>query len=163
MAQAHCWIVDPPVPLAASGVAVTAVNDFNRSLIEEFRANDGKVGGNFEGSPVLLLTTTGAKSGREHTTPLVFLQEHGAPANRIYVFASMGGAPTNPAWYHNVVANPTVTVELPGDRFEARAVIVEGDERERIWTEQKARMPNFAEYERNTTRTIPVIALERVA
>ena len=142
---------------------MTAINDFNRSLIEEFRANDGKVGGNFEGSPMVLLTTTGAKSGNQHTTPLVYLQEGDAPGSPVYVFASMGGAPTHPAWYHNIVANPKVTVELPGDRFEARAVVIAGDARERIWTEQKSRMPNFAEYEQKTTRTIPVIELVRVS
>ena len=142
---------------------MTAINDFNRSLIEEFRANDGKVGGNFEGSPMVLLTTTGAKSGNQHTTPLVYLQESDAPGSPVYVFASMGGAPTHPAWYHNIIADPKVTVELPGDRFEARAVVIEGDARERIWTEQKSRMPNFAEYEQKTTRTIPVIQLERLA
>jgi deazaflavin-dependent oxidoreductase (nitroreductase family) len=142
---------------------VTAVNDFNRSVIDEFRANDGKVGGNFEGSPMVLLTTTGAKSGSQRTTPLVYLSEGEGSGKRVYVFASMGGAPTNPAWFHNLVANPTVTVELPGDRFEARAVVIEGGERERIWTEQKRRMPNFAEYEQNTTRTIPVVELQRVS
>jgi deazaflavin-dependent oxidoreductase (nitroreductase family) len=142
---------------------MTAVNDFNRSLIEEFRANDGKVGGNFEGSPMLLLTTTGAKTGREHTTPVVYLPDLDGNANRIYVFASKAGAPTNPAWYHNLLANPIVTVELPGDTFEARAVVAEGDERDRVWTEQKTRMPGFADYEQKTTRTIPVVALERVA
>jgi len=112
---------------------------------------------------MVLLTTTGAKSGKQHTTPLVYLQESDAPGSPVYVFASMGGAPTHPAWYHNIVANPKVTVELPGDRFEARAVVIAGDARERIWTEQKSRMPNFAEYEQKTTRTIPVIQLERLA
>jgi deazaflavin-dependent oxidoreductase (nitroreductase family) len=142
---------------------MAAVNDFNHSIIEEFRANDGKVGGNFDRAPMLLLTTTGAKSGRAHTTPVVYLNDPGGDANRVYVFASKGGAPINPAWYHNLTANPIVTVELAGETFEARAATAEGDERERVWTEQKSRMPGFAEYEQKTTRTIPVVALERVA
>jgi deazaflavin-dependent oxidoreductase (nitroreductase family) len=142
---------------------MTAVNDFNRSIIEEFRANDGKVGGNFDGAPMLLLTTTGAKTGRPHTTPVVYLDDPDGNRKRVYVFASKAGAPTNPAWYHNLRANPIVTVELPGETFEARAAVAEGDERERVWTEQKSRMPGFADYEQKTSRTIPVIALERVA
>jgi deazaflavin-dependent oxidoreductase (nitroreductase family) len=137
---------------------MTAVNDFNRNLIDEFRANDGKVAGVFGGAPLLLLTTTGAKSGRKHTTPLVHLEDSG----RIYVFGSMGGAPKNPAWYHNLVANPDVTVELPGETFEASAVPVSGDERERIWAAQKEAMPAFEDYEAKTDREIPVVMLERV-
>jgi deazaflavin-dependent oxidoreductase (nitroreductase family) len=142
---------------------MTAVNDFNQSLIEEFRAKDGKVGGNFQGAPMLLLTTKGAKTGRLHTTPVVYQADGDGSEKRIYVFASKGGAPTNPAWYHNLRANPTVTVELPGETFEARAVETEGDERERVWTEQKSRMPGFADYEQKTSRRIPVVALERIA
>ena len=138
---------------------MTAVDDFNRSLIEEFRANDGKVVGPFEGTPLLLLTTVGAKSGEPRTSPIVYLPD----GDRVIVFASKGGAPTNPAWYHNLRANPTVTVELPGERYEARAVVTEGDEREGLWERQKAAMPAFADYEGKTTRQIPVIALERVA
>jgi deazaflavin-dependent oxidoreductase (nitroreductase family) len=142
---------------------MTAVNDFNHSIIEEFRANDGRVGGNFDGAPMLLLTTEGAKTGRLHTTPVVYLADSDGSERRIYVFASKAGAPTNPAWYHNLRANPIVTVELPGETFEARAVVAEGDERERVWAEQKSRMPGFADYEQKTSRTIPVVALERVA
>jgi deazaflavin-dependent oxidoreductase (nitroreductase family) len=138
---------------------MTTVNDFNQSLIEEFRANDGKVSGPFVGAPLLLLTTTGAKTGREHTTPVVYARD----GDRLLVFGSKAGAPTHPAWYHNLVANPTVTVELPGERFEARAVVLEGDERDRLFDAQKAAMPGFADYERKTSRTIPVIALERVS
>ena len=134
------------------------MNDFNRNLVAEFRADDGKVAGAFEGSPLLLLTTTGAKTGRKHTTPLVHLKD----GDQIAVFGSMGGAPTNPAWYHNLLANPDVTVELPGETFEARAVPVVGDERDRIWTAQKEAMPPFKDYEAKTDRQIPVIVLERV-
>ena len=109
---------------------MTAVNDFNRNLIAEFRAGEGKVSGPFECAPLLLLTTTGAKSGRKHTTPLVYQKD----GERIVVFGSKGGAPSHPAWYHNLVENPTVTVELPTETFEARVVTAEGAERDRIWS-----------------------------
>jgi len=134
------------------------MNEFNHNLIAEFRANDGKVDGAFAGAPLLLLTTTGAKTGRKHTTPLVYLKD----GDRVVVFGSKGGAPTHPAWYHNLVANPGVTVELAGDTFEARGVTIEGDERERIFAAQKDAMPAFKEYEEKTDRQIPVIVLERV-
>jgi deazaflavin-dependent oxidoreductase (nitroreductase family) len=137
---------------------MTAVNDFNQGVIAEFRANEGKVSGNFEGAPLLLLTTTGAKTGRKHTTPVAYLVD----GDRLVVFGSKAGAPTHPAWFHNLVANPTVTVEQGADTFEARAVVTEGDERERLWTKQKTVMPGFAEYEAKTDRQIPVIVLERV-
>jgi len=137
---------------------MTAVDDFNRSVIDEFRANDGKLSGPFEGAPLLLLTTTGAKSGHKHTTPVVYLRD----GDRIVVFGSKAGAPTHPAWYHNLVANPTVTVEMPGEEFEARAVVIEGEERDRLFGLQKAAMPGFADYEEKTTRVIPAMALERL-
>ena len=137
---------------------MSTINDFNRTVIEEFRANDGKVSGQFDGAPLLLLTTTGAKTGNLHTSPVVFLRD----GDRILVFGSKAGAPTHPAWYHNLVANPTVTVELPGERFDARAVVLEGEERDRLFDRQKALMPGFADYERKTTRRIPVVALERI-
>jgi deazaflavin-dependent oxidoreductase (nitroreductase family) len=133
------------------------VNEFNRNLIDEFRANDGKVGGPFAEAPLLLLTTTGAKSGRKHTTPLVYQKD----GDRIVIFGSKGGAPSHPAWYHNLVANPRATVELAGETFEATAVTAEGAERERIWSAQKEIMPGFAEYEAKTDRQIPVIVLTR--
>ena len=133
------------------------VNEFNRNLIAEFRANDGTLTGPFAGAPMLLLTTTGAKSGRKHTTPLVYHEE----GDGIVVFGSKGGAPTHPAWYHNLVANPVVTVELPGETFEATARTAEGGERERIWSAQKELMPGFADYESKTERQIPVIVLTR--
>ena len=138
---------------------MATVNDFNKNLIDEFRTADGKVTGVFEGSPLLLLTTTGAKTGRKHTTPLVYFRD----GERIAVFGSKGGAPTHPAWYHNLVAHPEVTVELPGETFEARAVTLAGDERARIWTAQKELMPGFKDYEQKTDREIPVIVLERTA
>jgi deazaflavin-dependent oxidoreductase (nitroreductase family) len=142
---------------------MAAANDFNRPVIDEFRANDGRLTGTFADAPLLLLTTKGAKTGRPHTTPVACLVDGDGPDRRVVVFASKAGAPTNPAWYHNLRANPTVTVELPGERFEARAVVAEGAERERLWAEQKVRMPGFADYERKTTRTIPVVVLERLS
>jgi deazaflavin-dependent oxidoreductase (nitroreductase family) len=132
-------------------------NDFNTKLIDEFRANGGQVSGMFAGRPMLLLTTTGAKSGQQRTTPLV----HTRDGDRIVVIASKGGAPTNPAWYHNLVANPTVTVELGTEKFPAKATVVTGTERDRLFAAQAAMMPAFAEYETKTTRKIPVVALER--
>jgi deazaflavin-dependent oxidoreductase (nitroreductase family) len=134
------------------------VNEFNRNLIAEFRANDGTLTGPFAGAPMLLLTTTGAKSGRKHTTPLVYQKVGDA----IVVFGSKGGAPTHPAWYHNQVANPVVTVEVPGETFDATARTAVGEERDRIWSAQKELMPGFAEYEAKTDREIPVVVLERV-
>ena len=130
---------------------------FNEKIVEEFRTNGGKVGGQFEGAPMLLLTTTGAKTGRRLTSPLVY----GKDGERLLIFASKAGAPTNPAWYHNLVANPTVTVEVGGETFEARASVVTGEERDRLYAEQAKRMPGFATYQQNTTRVIPVVALER--
>src|SRR5437870_12101471 len=103
-------------------------NDFNQKIIEEFRANGGKVGGPFQGAPMVLLTTTGAKSGRPHTTPLVYL----ADDDRVVVFASMGGAPNNPAWYHNLVAHPEAVAEVGSDRFPVRSRITSGEERDRL-------------------------------
>jgi deazaflavin-dependent oxidoreductase (nitroreductase family) len=131
---------------------------FNEALIQEFRANGGKVGGRFEGRPVMLLTTTGAKSGRKFTIPLVYLQD----GERRLIFASKAGAPTSPDWYHNLVANPTVTVEVGTETYDARAVVVTGEERDRLYAKQVAAMPQFGEYQEKTTRTIPVIALERI-
>jgi deazaflavin-dependent oxidoreductase (nitroreductase family) len=135
-----------------------APNDFNEQIINEFRANAGKVGGPFEGAPMTLLTTTGAKSGKKRTTPLVYL----ADGDRMYVIASMGGAPTNPAWYHNLVADPRVTVEQGTDTYEADAVVLQGEERDRVFAAQVAVMPGFGEYQAKTTRVIPVIELQRV-
>jgi len=134
------------------------MNDFNAQVIAEFRANEGQVGGPFAGSTVLLLTTTGAKSGLERVNPVVARVED----DRIYVFASKAGAPTHPDWFHNLVARPEVTVELGAERFAARAVVVEGAERDRIYAAQAAEFSNFAEYQEATDRVIPVVLLERV-
>ena len=133
------------------------MNDFNRQIIDEFRANDGKVGGGFAGAPMVLLHHTGAKSGTERVSPLVYQVVGDGWA----VFASKGGAPDNPDWFHNVTANPQTTIEIGTDKFDVVARVAEGDEREAIWTKQKQDFPNFAEYEKNTDRTIPVVVLER--
>lgn len=130
---------------------------FNAALIEEFRAHNGKVGGPFEGRPVVLITTTGAKSGRKLTLPLVYLQE----GDKRYIFASKAGAPTNPDWYHNLVANPGVTVEIGGETYDAQAKVITGAERDRIYAEQVKVMPGFGDYQAKTTRVIPVIELAR--
>jgi len=131
-------------------------NDFNTRVIEEFRANGGKLGGPFEGAPMVLLTTTGAKSGIRRTTPLAYLPD----GERIVVFASKAGAPTNPDWYHNLRAHPEVTVEVGAETRQLRASEAEGEERDRLYAEQARRMPGFADYEAKTTRRIPVIVLE---
>ena len=131
------------------------MNDFNAGVIKEFRANGGKVGGPFEGAPILLLTTTGARSGATRVNPLAYLPD----GDRMLIFASKGGAPTNPDWYHNVRAHPDVTVEVGGQTKRMRAVELTGAERDRLFAEQAKRMPGFADYQANTTRVIPVIAL----
>jgi deazaflavin-dependent oxidoreductase (nitroreductase family) len=132
-------------------------NDFNAPMIEQFRANGGKLGGNFEGAPVLLLHTTGAKSGKERVNPMMYL----ADGDRILVFATKAGADTNPDWYHNLVANPQVEVELGTERFAATATVLHGEERDRFYAAQAKRYPGFKEYEQRTSRVIPVVALER--
>ena len=134
------------------------MSDFNASIIEEFRANAGKVGGPFEGAAMLLLHTTGARSGAERVNPLVYSTD----GDSLVVFASKGGAPTNPDWYHNVVAHPDVTAEVGTDTVALRARVADAAEREALWSRQKERMPGFADYEAKTTRQIPVVVLEPV-
>jgi deazaflavin-dependent oxidoreductase (nitroreductase family) len=135
-------------------------DDWNTGIIKEFRANEGRVSGPFEGAPMILLHTTGAKSGKEYVSPLMYLADDADP-NRVYIFASKGGAPTSPDWYHNLVANPTVTAEIGTETFSADAETVDREERDRIYAEQARRYPGFAEYEQKTTRVIPVVALTR--
>jgi len=133
-------------------------NSFNERIIEEFRSTGGKPGGMFEGMPMLILHTTGAKSGKERLNPLAYqnVGDHWA------VFASKAGATTNPDWYHNVVADPHVSIEIGTETVDTVARIAEGDERNRIWDAQKAKYPNFAEYEQTAGgREIPVVVLER--
>ncbi|HTX83447.1 MAG TPA: nitroreductase family deazaflavin-dependent oxidoreductase [Streptosporangiaceae bacterium] len=132
------------------------VNDWNSKIIEEFRANGGKVGGNFTGAPILLLHTTGAKTGLERVHPMMYRKVDGGYA----VFASKAGAPTNPDWYHNLVANPHVRAEIGSATVALRARVADHAERERIWGAQKADYPGFADYEQKTTRQIPVVILE---
>lgn len=133
-------------------------NEFNRGIIEEFRANGGAVGGPFAGAPMVLVTHRGAKSGIERTTPLVYSRD----GDRVVIIASMGGAPTHPAWFHNIAAHPTVTVEIGEETYEAGAeILTEGDERQRLFDQQAALMPNFAEYQAKTDRVIPVVVLTR--
>ena len=132
---------------------------FNAGIIEEFRANGGKVSGMFEGAPMLLLTTTGAKSGNPYTTPVV----HTDDGDRIVIIASKAGAPSNPDWYYNLVANPEVTVELGTETFQAKASVVTGEERQRLYDAQGELMPNFKEYAEKTTREIPVVVLTRTS
>ena len=132
------------------------MDDWNAKIIEEFRANSGKVGGRFEGAPLLLLHHTGAKTGTKRVNPMMYQ----AIGDGYAVFASKAGAPTNPDWYHNLRANPDATIEVGTEKKAVHARIAEGEERERIWSEQKKRYPTFAEYEANTTRQIPVVVLE---
>jgi deazaflavin-dependent oxidoreductase (nitroreductase family) len=134
------------------------VKDWNRSIIDEFRANGGKVGGPFAGAPLLLLITTGAKSGQKRTNPMMYLPD----GDRLLVFASKAGAPTNPDWYHNLVANPTATVDVGDETFEVKATMLTGEERDRLYAKQAELYPGFADYQKKTKRTIPVVALERI-
>ena len=136
---------------------VAQMLDFNNKIIEEFRANEGKVTGPFSGAPLLLLTTTGAKSGVTRTTPLAY----SADGDRLIIIASYAGGPRHPAWFLNLRANPEVTIELPNETFTTNVVITEGEERQRLFDQQAARMPNFAEYQAKTSRQIPVVVIPR--
>jgi deazaflavin-dependent oxidoreductase (nitroreductase family) len=129
--------------------------DFNQQIIEEFRSNAGVVGGMFEGMTLLLLHDKGAKSSQTHIHPLAYYGDDG----RYMIFASKGGAPTNPAWYHNLKAHPDARIEVGTDAFDVTASELTGEERERVFRAQAERAPQFADYEKNTTRKIPVIAL----
>jgi deazaflavin-dependent oxidoreductase (nitroreductase family) len=131
---------------------------FTRGLIEDVRTNGRPTSGPFLGRPVLILTTTGARTGQPRIAPLVFSRD----GERLVIMASKAGAPEHPAWYANLVANPVVTVETGGEAFEARATEAHGDERERLWAAHVAEHPGFAEYVTRTTRLIPVIVLERL-
>ena len=134
-------------------------NNFNQQIIEEFRANSGNVGGPFAGSTMLLLTTTGAKSGQPRISPLVYM----ADGDHMIIIASKGGAPTNPDWFYNLKANPVVTIERGTEMFQARATIPEATERDRLFEQVSTKMPGFGEYQRNTTRQIPVVVLEKLS
>jgi deazaflavin-dependent oxidoreductase (nitroreductase family) len=135
------------------------MSDFNQAIIHEFRANEGKVGGYFAGANMLLLHTTGAKSGKPRLNPLVYVRDQ----DRLIVTASKGGADTNPDWYHNLRANPAVAVEVGTEQFQVRATAVtEEPERSRLYAKMVAHRSGFAEYEQKTSRKIPVIVLERI-
>jgi deazaflavin-dependent oxidoreductase (nitroreductase family) len=133
----------------------TSPADFNAQIIEEFRANEGRVGGMFEGAPMLLLHHIGAKSGTHRVNPLVYQADDG----RYVIFASKGGAPTDPDWFHNLMANPDTSIEVGAEHLDVRAEQATGEERDRLFTTQKERAPQFAEYEQKTDRTIPVVIL----
>jgi deazaflavin-dependent oxidoreductase (nitroreductase family) len=129
----------------------------NQSVIQEFRENGGQVGGPWEGRDLLLLTTSGRKSGRPRTTPVAYTRD----GDRLLVYASKGGAPEDPDWFRNLVADPEVTVEVGPGRYAATAVPLEGEERDRLWAEHTARWPHFADYQAKAGRLIPVVALVR--
>ena len=134
----------------------TSPADFNAKVIEEFHANEGRVGGMFEGAPLLLLHHTGAKTGTARINPLVYLPDDG----RYVIFASKAGAPTNPDWYHNLKAHPNVQIEVGPEKLDATATEAQGEERDRLFKTQEERMSNFADYaEKTEGRVIPVIVL----
>ncbi len=137
---------------------MTDPNSWNATMIKEFRENGGRVGGTFAGAPLLLLHSTGARSGQERVHPVMYRQVGPAMA----IFASAAGADKHPDWYHNILANPRVSVEVGTQTVAVTARTADGDERERIWTDQKHEYPGFADYERKTERVIPVVVLEPV-
>ncbi len=135
-------------------------DDWNTQIIKEFRENNGKVGGPFEGAPMVLLHHTGRKSGKQNVTPLMYMPADG---DSMYIFASKAGAPTHPAWYYNLTDSGSARVELGDDEYDVTVTEVTGEDRDRIYGEQASRYPGFAEYETKTAgiRTIPVLALRR--
>ena len=134
---------------------MAAFNDFNKQIMEEFHANGGKVGGRFEGRDMLILTTTGAKSGQMRWNPMVYSKD----GDRYIVVASKGGAPTSPDWYHNLVANGSCVIEVGNDVISVEATMAAGAERDRLYAQHAANMPQFNDYAKNTTREIPVVVL----
>jgi deazaflavin-dependent oxidoreductase (nitroreductase family) len=139
------------------GMTTIDFEEMNRKVIDEFRANGGKVGGMFDGFPLVLVHNTGARTGTRRITPLVRLLADG----RLFIFGSKGGADEHPAWYHNLVANPEVTVETGTETFPAVAHVLTGAERDEIYAKQAAVAPQFADYQRKTSRVIPVVELRR--
>ena len=136
---------------------MTDQRDYNLRLIEEFRAERSKTGKPLEGRPLLLLTTTGARSGQRRTTPMMYISD----SDRLLIIASNAGAPSHPDWYHNLVAHPQVTVEVGPETFEATAIVMEGEARQQLWTRVTELYPFFADYQAKVTRQIPVVVLER--
>jgi len=140
---------------------VSEFNDWNQRVIAEFRANEGRVGGSFEGAPMVLVHHVGRKSGNEYVTPLVYLPSEGND-DSIYIFASKGGAPTHPDWYVNLTAAGQATIEVLGRTYQATVTELSGEERDRVYAEQVKRMPGFGEYAEKTEgiRKIPVLQLK---
>lgn len=132
-------------------------NDFNKQIMDEFHANAGKVGGRFQGADLLILTSTGARTGKTRWNPLVYTKD----GDRFVIVASKGGAPTNPDWYHNLVANPSAVIEVGSEVMSVEASVATGAERDRLYAQHAAKMPQFLEYAKNTRRTIPVVVLTR--
>ncbi len=155
MAEAKEDLRDASERLTADRAAMAA---YNENVIREFRANGGKVGGIMQGMPVVLLTTKGAKTGRELTRPLVYTRDE----DRVVIVASFAGGPRNPPWYHNLLAHPLATVEIGTEKYQARATVATGAERDRLFKQHAAAMPIFNEYQKKTTRQIPVMVLTRV-
>jgi deazaflavin-dependent oxidoreductase (nitroreductase family) len=137
---------------------MSEANDRNKAIIDEFRANEGRVGGYFEGRTLLLLHTKGAKSKQERINPVAYVKD----GDRFVVIASKGGAPTNPDWYYNIVADPALTVEVGTEKFQVRATVAEEPERTRLYNKMIEMMPGFGDYQQKTTRKIPVIVLTPV-
>ena len=133
------------------------MSDWNKKIIEEFRANEGKVGGYFENMTLLLLHTTGAKSGLPRLNPAAYTED----GNRLVIIASKGGADSHPDWYYNVIANPNVTIEVGTEKYDAVATVAEEPERTRLYDQMASQYPGFEEYRQNTSRIIPVIRLKR--
>ena len=141
---------------------MTRAADWNAAIIEEFRANEGRVGGNFAGAPMVLVHSRGRRSGQERVNPMMYLPDEQDPGT-IYVFASKGGAPTHPDWYYNLTAAGGAEVEVGTETYPVTVRELTGEERDRVYAEQARRYPGFADYERKTAgiRTIPVLALRR--
>lgn len=137
---------------------MSSLYDWNQAVIKEFRENGGKVGGNFAGSTLLLLHTIGAKSGKEHVTPVMYSTD----GDHLFIIASKAGAPEHPSWYHNIAANPVVTLEVGSETYKAKAVIAPEPERTRLFAKMVSIAPGFGQYQAKTTRIIPVVTLERI-
>jgi deazaflavin-dependent oxidoreductase (nitroreductase family) len=133
------------------------IREMNKAVIDEFRTNGGKVGGNFSSVPLLLLTTVGAKTGQTRVNPLAYLKD----GDRYVIIASYAGAPHNPPWFHNLLADPNVRVEVGAEKFSATAEVVGEPKRTTLYRQMASKVPTFADYERKTSRKIPVVALRR--
>ena len=132
-----------------------AIDDFNRRIMDEFHANAGKVGGPFEGADILILTSTGARTGQTRWNRLAYSRD----GDRFVIVASKGGAPTSPDWYHNLVVNPSAVIEVGTDVISVEASVAAGEERDRLYAQHAEKMPQFTEYAKKTARTIPVVVL----